>query len=123
MSANFAWLAEAVRLAREPAIRGLVLFAHGDPMFGTEPGRGDGYEAWRAALRLQAAALAKPMLLVHGDGHRYRVDQPLTDPLTFEPLRNFTRVEVFGSPAVNWVRVDVQPEGGRLFTIAPGGPP
>ena len=120
MSTNFAWLAEAVELARQPAMRGLALFAHADPRFGTEPGRGDGYEAWRQVLRLHAAALRKPMLLVHGDGHRYRVDQPLTDPLTFDRLTNFTRVEVFGSPTVNWVRVDVMPEGERVFVITPG---
>jgi hypothetical protein len=123
MAANFAWLAEAVRLAREPAIRGLVLFAHGDPRFGSPAGGGDGYEAWRQALRLQAATLGKPMLLVHGDGHRYRVDQPLTDPVTFDPLRNFTRVEVFGSPQVNWVRVDVRPESERVFVVSPGQTP
>ena len=123
MSANFAWLADAVGLARQSAIRGLVLFAHADPLFGSQPGSGDGYEAWRQALRLQAAALGKPMLLIHGDGHRYRVDQPLTDPLTFDPLKNFTRVEVFGSPTVGWVRVDVTPEGEQVFAISPGQAP
>ncbi len=120
MSANFAWLAEAVALARQPAMRGLAVFAHGDPTFGAEPGRGDGYEGWRQALRLHAASLGKPMLLIHGDGHRYRIDQPLTDPLTFDRLTNFTRVEVFGSPTVNWVRVDVLPESERVFVVAPG---
>jgi hypothetical protein len=121
MRANFAWLADAVEAVRQPAMRGLVLFAHADPLFGGDSG--DGYEAWRQALRLQAAALGKPMLLIHGDGHRYRVDQPLTDPVTFDPLKNFTRVEVFGSPAVNWVRVDVNTESERVFAIAPGQTP
>jgi len=122
MTANFAWLAEAAELARQPAMRGLAIFAHADPLFGSQPGSGDGYEAWRQALRLHAAALGKPMLLVHGDGHRYRVDQPLTDPVTFDRLTNFTRVEVFGSPTVGWVRVDVMPEGERIFAIRPGQP-
>ena len=63
------------------------------------------------------------MLLVHGDGHTYRIDQPLTDPLTFDKLPNFTRVEVFGSPVVNWVRVDVRPDTERVFTISPGQQP
>ena len=123
MSANFAWLAETVELARQPAMRGLALFSHADPLFGSEAGRGDGYEAWRQALRLHAAALGKPMLFVHGDGHRYRVDQPLTDPVTFDRLENFTRVEVFGSPVVNWVRVDVMPEGPQVFRVGPGQTP
>ena len=122
MTANFAWLAEAVAVARQPAMRGLAVFAHADPLFGNQPGSSDGYEAWRQALRLQAAALGKPVLLVHGDGHRYRVDQPLTDPVTFDRLTNFTRVEVFGSPTVDWVRVDVAPESKRVFAITPGQP-
>jgi hypothetical protein len=123
MSANFAWLAEAVAVARQPGIRGLALFSHGDPLFGSPAGSGDGYEAWRQALRLHAAALGKPVLFVHGDGHRYRVDQPLTDALTFERLANFTRVEVFGSPTVNWVRVDVTPESPPVFSVSPGQTP
>jgi hypothetical protein len=122
MAANFAWLAEAVELARQPSMRGLAIFAHADPLFGNQPGSGDGYEAWRQALRLQAAALGKAMLFVHGDGHRYRVDQPLTDPVTFDRLTNLTRVEVFGSPTVGWVRVDVTPESERVFAISPGQP-
>ena len=121
MRANLAWLAEAVALAQRPGMRGLVVLAHGEPRFGAGIGSADGFAAWRDALRLHATALVKPMLLIHGDGHRFRVDQPLRDPRTRERLANFTRVEVFGSPTVGWVRIDVRPEGERLFAISPGG--
>ena len=61
------------------------------------------------------------MLLVHGDTHRYRVDQPLRDPDGGTPLANFTRVEVFGYPTMNWVRIRVSEEAGRVrFTVTPG---
>ena len=123
MISNFAWLTQAVERARQPAIRGLVVFAHGDPQFDRPADPADGYTGWRYALRAHVSTLDKPVLYVHGDGHRYRVDQPLRDLLTHDRISAFTRVEVFGSPAVGWVRVDVAPEGERLFTITPGGVP
>ena len=120
MAANLDWLAGAVRRAGARDARGLVVFAHADPGFGGRSARVDGYATFREALRTHAAALGKPMLLVHGDGHRYRVDQPLRDRATGRRIPTFTRVEVFGSPEVNWVRIDVDPANPRLFSIAPG---
>jgi hypothetical protein len=121
MTACFAWLAQAIELAREPAIRGLVLLAHGDPRFHRPSDSTDGYTGWRYALRAHASTLDKPVLYIHGDGHRYRVDQPLRDLLTHDRVAGFTRVEVFGSPSVAWVRVNVDPDAARPFTVAPGG--
>jgi hypothetical protein len=120
MAANFDWLDRAVRVAAGRDLRGLVVFAHADPAFGGHASRVDGYVRFREALRMHAAALAKPMLLVHGDGHRYRIDQPLRDPVTGRRLETFTRVEVFGAPEVNWVRIDVDPANPRLFSIGRG---
>jgi hypothetical protein len=37
------------------------------------------------------------------------------------PLANFLRIEVFGSPTVNWVRVRVTEQDGRVeFEATPG---
>lgn len=120
MAANLAWLADAARRARADGAAGLVVFAHGDPGFERPPRPLDGYVRFRAALQTHAAQLGKPLLFVHGDGHRYRVDQPLGDPATGRRLARFTRLEVFGAPQVQWVRVDVDPANPRLFAIAPG---
>jgi hypothetical protein len=120
MAANFEWLDEAVRRAEAPDVRGLAVFAHADPRFRGAAPRVDGYARYREVLRTRAAWLRKPMLLVHGDGHRYRVDQPLRDRASGQRLANFTRVEVFGAPEVGWVRVDVDPGNPRVFAISPG---
>lgn len=120
MAANFEWLADAVRRASAADVQGLVVFAHADPGFARPARRLDGYLRFREALQTHAARLPKPLLLVHGDGHRYRVDQPLRDRATGRRLANFTRLEVFGAPQVNWVRIDVDPANPRLFAIAPG---
>jgi hypothetical protein len=120
MAANLEWLADATRRASAPGVRGLIVFAHADPSFERPARRRDGYARFREALATHAARLEKPLLLVHGDGHRYRVDQPLRDRATGSRLANFTRLEVFGAPQVNWVRIDVDPANPRLFAIAPG---
>jgi hypothetical protein len=60
--------------------------------------------------------------LIHGDSHRHRIDQPLINPRTGYPFRNFTRIEVFGSPVVNWVRVQVNRQNGKtVFSATSGG--
>jgi hypothetical protein len=121
MTANFVWLGRAVELARGPAIRGLVILSHADPRFDRPADPDDGHTGWRYALRAHLSTLGKPVLYVHGDGHRYRVDQPLRDLLTHDRIESFTRVEVFGSPTVGWVRISVDPDAAWPFTVAPGG--
>ena len=120
MRADFEWLDEAVTRAEPPDILGLVVFAHADPRFGRGARRVDGYTRFREVLRTHAGALGKPLLLVHGDGHRYRVDQPLREGTSGRPVESFTRVEVFGAPELDWVRVEVDPANPRLFAISPG---
>jgi hypothetical protein len=120
MAANLAWLREAVEVARQPDMRALVIFAHANPRLGRGPGPRDGYAGYREALRAHAATLGKPMLLVHGDGHLFFVDQPLRDPQTGNRIADFTRVQVFGSPVLDWVRIDVAPAGATLFSIKAG---
>lgn len=56
------------------------------------------------------------MIYVHGDTHHFRVDQP---GILGTTLPNFTRVEVYGPSDQHWVKVDVDPVGGTLFTIHP----
>jgi hypothetical protein len=55
------------------------------------------------------------VLLIHGDTHWQRIDQPLRDPGTHLPLANFTRLETFGYPVLGWVKVIVDSEHPRLF--------
>ena len=48
------------------------------------------------------------VLLVHGDTHRYRDD---------EPLPGLRRVEVYGSPSVRWARARIERAGAKLFNV------
>jgi hypothetical protein len=61
------------------------------------------------------------VVLVHGDTHRQRIDQPLEDPETGMTLRNFTRVETHGSPSFGWTKGTVDQRNPPFVSFrAPG---
>lgn len=122
-AADLAWLREGFAQARHRNDLGVVVLIHGDPGFQHISARGQGFPGYRAllaALARESKALRRPVVLVHGDTHRYRVDQPLLDPSTRRSLSNFTRVETFGAPDVAWVRARVDYDNPRLFDFSPG---
>ncbi|MCX7891928.1 MAG: hypothetical protein N2544_06120 [Burkholderiales bacterium] len=115
-----AWLAESFAAAAREGLRGVVVFLHANPGLGGKSvprGWPDGYEALRRELAAHARSFAGPVLVVHGDTHRFRIDRPLDDPQSGRTLANVTRVEVFGAPWNGWVRVDVDPASPDLFRI------
>jgi len=80
------------------------------------------FEPLLKQLAHESRRYGSPVLLVHGDERRYRVDQPLRDPASRTLIGNFNRVEVFGGPAMNWVRMRVSEDARRVrFFVTPGG--
>jgi hypothetical protein len=82
MRAVFSWLDEAVARARERD--GLVILMHANPFLTRKKGP-DGYAAVRDRLRRIAAALPGKVLLVHGDTHLFKDDEPM--PAAHRSLR------------------------------------
>jgi hypothetical protein len=125
MAAVFAWLEDSVQLAERRRLAGMLVFAQGDPDFEGRMRRkgSNGFAEFRNALRDLALRFGNPVLFVNGDTHLYRLDQPLADPATGEPIRNFTRVIVFGSPQTRWIRGGIDPASPQLFQLAPAPPP
>ena len=120
-AANIAWLGESFDLASRRLARAVVVIVHANPLFelpATERAR-RGYNEFLRHLQAETAAFGKPVLLVHGDTHVYRVDQPMMDHRIGRPLANFTRLETFGSPFLGWVKVTVDPSKPELFTFDP----
>ena len=118
-AANLAWLTESFELANRRLMRAVVVVMHANPLFElpeTEVKR-RGYNEFLKHLHAETIAFGKPVLLVHGDTHNQRVDHPLFDTRTGRALRNFTRVEAFGSPFLGWVKVTVDTEKPELFTL------
>jgi hypothetical protein len=96
-----------------------------DPQTLTETdGAVDGYKAILSKLRDLTIAFKKPVVLVHGDSHYFRVDKPLQDS-SGRRLENFTRVETFGDNQgngnndVQWVKALVDPQSRDVFAFQP----
>jgi hypothetical protein len=91
MEAVLSWLDEAAALAEQRA--GLVVVMQANP-FITVPR--DGFVELRNLLEALAARSPGKIILIHGDTHVYRND---------EPLPGLRRIEVWGSPIVSWLRL------------------
>lgn len=110
------WLHEAFRIAREGKLPALVIVMHANPWTGNRS-----YQILLDALANEASQYPGEVLVVHGDTHRYRFDRPLVDRRSGQRVENVTRLEVFGSPFVDWVRVSVEVADGRArFSAVPG---
>lgn len=58
-------------------------------------------------------------MIVNGDTHYFRIDKPLNiDNPPGTIVTNFTRVETFGDPNVQWLRVTVDPKNPNLFEVS-----
>ncbi len=112
------WLDEAFALADQVSAKGIVLALHANPGIdpGDEPGRG--YDRFVSRLKHHVSGFPGRVLLIHGDSHNQRADQPLTDE-EGRVYENFTRLETFGSPDIGWVRVVVDTVAGRVTQYEP----
>ena len=100
MQAVLDWIDEAEKLA--PAR--LVLLTQANPFVPRL-----GYAAFQERLRQLGARMPGRVVLVHGDTHLYRDD---------EPLPGLRRVEVWGSPWVSWLRGQV---ASGALVVEPAG--
>jgi hypothetical protein len=99
------WITNAFRIARERGLPALVIAMHANPLTGNP-----GYREIVDALVEHALGFPGEVLLVHGDTHRFRFDRPLVDRRSGRRVENVQRLEVFGSPFVDWVYVSVSIE-------------
>ena len=120
-TANRAWITEAFALARSRKLAGILIAMQGNPGFhAANAGKpSPGYRDFLIQLREETRAFPGQVVLVHGDTHLHRIDQPMADPDTGETVRNFTRVETFGSPFFGWIRGQVDAADPQVFSFSP----
>ncbi len=117
--ANLVWMRESFALANDRGIRGVMIIIQANPRFDLPPtaaGRA-GYNDFLAALEQETLAIGKPVVLVHGDTHNFRIDKPLLGSRSGRRIEDFTRVETFGTPDVHWLRVTVDFRDPDLFSF------
>ena len=103
MHAALSWLDDAAAAAEKRA--GLVVLMQANP-FLTFPR--DGFASLRQSLEKLAAQSPGRVVLIHGDTHLYRQD---------EPLPGLRRIEVWGSPIVSWIRASASPGALRIDAV------
>ena len=117
--ANCAWLQECFALATSEKRLGVVLIIQANPHFdlpATNQVR-RGFNQWLNLLQKETLAFGKPVVLVHGDTHYFRIDKPMISSRTGRRIEHFTRVETFGYPDVHWLRARVNPRDPNLFSF------
>ena len=119
-SANLAWIKECFALAKRSNSKGILLVAQANPGFELDSTdkRRSGYNDFIATLETETGNFPGQVVFVHGDTHYFRIDKPLpyfTDETQLPRMKNFTRVETFGSPNVHWLRAFYDPTNPNLF--------
>jgi len=120
-TANLAWIEYAFQLAQKKSAAGIV-FAFQADMFYSPPGvvnnQNSGFVDTLNQFRSMAEKTTLPILLIHGDSHRLRIDQPLLDS-SRRVLENVYRLEVMGADEVQAVEVTVDDSKSSPFSFRP----
>lgn len=122
--ANIAWMKEAFHRARETSALGLVLFHQANPGFEESPDvvRASALAGYVSAFESEARKHTVPVIFAHGDTHTFRIDEPYKSPLDKRPIANVIRLEGYGSPHVNWVRITIDAANKATpFRVESGG--
>jgi len=114
-AANLAWLDHVFESAS--SAKALVLFTHANIQFNALAWEPTGFDNFRTALSEHVRKFARPVLFIHGDTHKHKIDKPLK--YKGKTVANFTRLEVFGSPDLGLIYVHVHPRTEHVFRFEP----
>lgn len=118
--ANVAWIQAAFAQARLSGAQALVFAIHGD-VLESRTVREDfpTHSGFRVSIGQTllplAAAAGIPVLLLHGDSHVFRFDQPFS--LNRAPIVNLFRLVVPGATDMRAVRVGVEPGSAQPWSV------
>jgi hypothetical protein len=117
-AANRAFLGRALTVAEERGARAVVVLIQANPLFerGLNP---RGLRGFKDDLIALMGRFPGPVLLLHGDTHRFKHDRPLIDPANGSPFDRLVRVEVPGSPMVGGVWITADLKAPEPFAVDP----
>lgn len=117
--ANFNWIKTAYSVARDNDFAGVVLMMQANPGWSGAPVRvsalGSGMQESLFVIEDETIVYGRPVLMIMGDSHVFRIDKPIIGSRSGQPLENFTRLEVPGSNLAHWVRVRVDSRRRSMF--------
>jgi hypothetical protein len=137
-AADIEWMRQAFHYAKQNKSRAIMILIQANPRFeetwpmrrrrvfgiAPPPKKPSGYTKFLKVLQHEVLDYDKPIVLVHGDTHYFRVDKPIIlDDKSGEGrgrvVEHFTRVELFGYPESHWVRATVDPADPNVFSFNP----
>jgi hypothetical protein len=104
-TADGAWLDTTFDRAAAVKAAGVMIIWQDDPTDGSS-------SPLVARLKRRAAAFGKPVVLVHGDTHQFKLDHPWKD------TPNLTRLETYPGFTAQWVKATVDPASPGVFRFA-----
>jgi hypothetical protein len=107
LAAALTWIDQAFDQAEQEDAAGVLL------MMQAEPTATPGFQQIRDLIVQRSQAFERPVLLVHGDEHRYEQE------LGYAGVDNLTRLETFGATATDWLRLTVDPRTEHVFSWTP----
>lgn len=118
--ANLAWLRETLEHAQSEDSAAVMLAIQAN-VFEEDKADPSGFADFKKALKQEVISFGRPVVLVHGDSHYFRIDKPLYAQEGDKSSRilNFTRVETFGEHDVHWVRALVDVQDPEVFSFQP----
>ncbi len=122
-AANMAWLERTFREAREDRSAGVVLFVHADLWHPDDRAAGADFSAhsrFVSRLAFLAKQFGKPVLIISGDSHNYRVDVgvPWFSEYGVTPPANVTQIIVDRTieADIEWLKLNIDPNTAAVFT-------
>lgn len=120
--ANVSWIKDAFSLAHFKNFKTLVFAFQADVfesknLFEDFPGASGYKKAIGDTLLPLAQEWGKPVLIIHGDSHRFRIDQPFT--INKKTLPNVTRLIVPGADDVRAVKITLTDYDMNFSLIQP----
>lgn len=118
--ANAAWIHATFEEARATHAAGVALFFQAEPFKSLEnSNRESGFNLFLQTIEAEADKFAKPVLLVHADEHRYRLERAPRFRRDGDPLPNVTRLETFGANDIHATFVVVDASSPHVFLAGP----
>jgi hypothetical protein len=114
--ADLFWLDQAFKIANSENIKAVVIFLHAN-IFADE--RNVGYKKIRESLIEHTSNTEKPVWVVYGDFHTFSISKPLHHRDDNSLLKNFTALQVFGTPDIYPLKVIIDKKSDGLLKIEP----
>lgn len=121
LAADLHWLDHTFRRAESAGANGVFILIHANPRFETSAARPAraGFNRFIDRIRQHVQAYSRPIVLAHGDDHHFLIDKPFDQGSQGVRAFKFLRVQTFGSPHVNWIKVTVDPASADIFAFEP----